>query len=280
MLWRSLFSVFPVDGDLTDMNHDGNTGEDQTPKQPAPPLVLQALDFLHPIFVDKWHNLRMERRKNTLVYSSETSRLSLSRDAIIQALTGDYVSKLIVIYGRTMDSNSKYALVTVSMASPLWRQYLTGAIDDHYVDEKHVLMELAPQARVLQFKQFSPAKAPVPKSKRLTLLDLVDIDETADSISFGHRLNSNSGQPSSGLRLDLAAGVATLTSAPQLPGHYVEIPAGSGTKTPGPVASPTAWTTSMTITKLQVYEAYSLEVSDLAVPRGLRRSSRLQAAEN
>ncbi|KAL1901000.1 hypothetical protein Sste5346_002064 [Sporothrix stenoceras] len=236
-----------------------------------------ALDFLYPIVAaDKWEQLREERRKNTLMYSSETSEGGgLSRDAIVQALTGSYVSKLVVIYGRTTGSNSQPALFTVSMSSPLWRHFLTGAVDDHYVDEKHVLMELAPEARVLQF---SPAKAKAPKSKRLTFLDLVGIDESADSISFGQQPSSSSSS-GSGLFLDLATGVAHLTSAPHLQGHYVEIPAGSGTKTPDPVASPIAWTTSMTITKLEVYEAPAWGVSDLTIQRGLRRSSRLQAAE-
>ncbi|CAK7207510.1 hypothetical protein SEUCBS139899_010320 [Sporothrix eucalyptigena] len=256
LLWRSLFSVFAVD-DLKRLNHN-NLGEDETPEHPPPPLILQALDFLYPL--PSYACTCQSRRKNTLQYTTEAG--GLSRDGIVAALTESYCPKFFVVYGHTTGDSPQPVIFTVSMSSPLWYTFCNGKTDDFLVDDKHLLIEIAPRARVLQYQ---PTKS---KYKKTTFADLVVFDEAADTISFGSR---------SGLILNLATDVATLSSAAdEEPGHYIEIPAGSHTETPKAVVSSTAWTTTMHITKLEVYKTPNEVDQDLAIKRGIRRSSRLQ----
>lgn len=254
LFWRSLFSVFPVNN-LEGLTHN-SLGIDETPEHPLPTLISQALNFLYPLVTDGW--TRWQRRKNGLNYTSETG---WSWDGILAALTNPYYSRLILLYGRTMDDNPQPAIFAVSMSTPLWCTYDVDRTDDYFVDDQHLLMEIAPRARVLQYQPT--------KNTKTTYADLVEVDNTTNTIFFGRH---------PGLCLHVGAGVAHLSAAPQMPGHYAEIPAGPHTKNPEPLASPVAWTTSMTITKLEVYGAPASAYQDLAIMRGLRRSSRLQAA--
>lgn len=242
--------MFSVDN-LERLNYNSR-GEDETPEHPPPPLILQALDFLYPL--PSCGCTRQSRRKNTLLYTSEAD--GLSREGVIAALTKYYRPKFVVCYGHTTDESRQPAIFAVIMPSPLWFTSCNGRTDDFFVDDKHLLIEIAPRARVLQYL---PAKS---KHHKTILTDLVKIDDAADTISFGSR---------SGLILNLAAGVATLSSAAdEEPGHYIEIPAGPHTETPKAVASPTAWTTTMHIAKLEVYNTPTQIDEDLAIMRGLR----------
>ncbi|CAK7203032.1 hypothetical protein SEUCBS139899_005761 [Sporothrix eucalyptigena] len=253
LLWRSLFSVVSVVDDLKGLNHNSR-GIDETPNHPPPPLVLQALDFLYPL--PSCGCTRQRRRKHTLQYTSAAGG-GLSREGVLAALTKHYRPTLVVLYGHTTDKRRQSALFAVLMSSPLWCTCHSGRIDDFFVDDKHLLLEMAPRARVLQYQ-------PATNKHKTIFADLVEIDDMADTISFGSR---------SGLLLDLAAGVATLSSAvePADAGHYVEIPTGPPqTTTPEAMAAPAAWTTSMHITKLEVYTASDGVDQNLAVMRGLR----------
>ncbi|KIH91809.1 hypothetical protein SPBR_01441 [Sporothrix brasiliensis 5110] len=269
LLWRSLFSVFSVPQDLKGLNHD-RCGRDQTPERPPPPLVLQALDFLYPF--PSCGYTRQERRSNTLVYSSEDTAETggMSGDGVMAALTSHYVPMLVIVYGRTTDASRQPAIFAVFTSSPLWTSARRGQTGmQFFVDDKHLLMEIAPRARVLQYQP------PKNKESKTRFTDLVTTDDVADTICFGSR---------SGLTLNFASGVATLFSAAEAAdatdaGHYIEIPAGPYTTDRGPIASPAAWTTSMHITKLEVYRGIDGIDEDLVIRRDLRSNRRRSAAE-
>ncbi|OAA54554.1 hypothetical protein SPI_08800 [Niveomyces insectorum RCEF 264] len=254
LLWRSLFSVFPVDN-MKDVNRD-SSGRDETPKHPPPPLILQALDFLYPLLPNG--HMREERRKNTLKYTSDAD--GLSSDGTLAALTEPHYPKSLVVYGHTAGDSPQPAVLAAITSSPLWCTYCSGRTGNFYVDDKHVLLEMAPHARVLQY---SPTTS---QSNKTTFASLVDVDDARNIISFG-------GHP--GLILDLAAGMATLSSASDRgdPGHYADIPPGPHAKTPKTprtMASLAAWTTTMRIAKLEVYETPVGIDDDLYVMRGGR----------
>lgn len=213
------------------------------------------------------------------MYSTDSD---LSRDGVLKALTWPFSSKFLVVYGTTIDvasqkssrrtrsstqntEDSQTAILAVITSSPLWSIYRTGKIDDFLVDDTHLLLELAPRPRILWYA-----------AEQTKYADLVDTTDDA-LISFGHSATPTADGParSSGLTLNLNAGVATLCSLPgwtKGPAQgYVEIPVGPRNGPPKKVDEPGEWETTVRIQKVEVYSGLGGVPESLTV----RRASRL-----
>lgn len=265
LLWRGLFSASAA-------SSDNNTH--------PPPLLSHAIDYFVPLPRDAssrhgrhgrhgrhhgHHRQHHGRRNDTLVYA-EHAGAGLSRDGVLAALMWPYGAKLAVVYGdvAAADARAQPAIFAVMAASPVWCTYATGARSDFFVDDTHVLLEMAPRPRVLRYRGAATA----------TLAELVAAPGDG-ALSFGAvRQPNGDARTSSGLVLDFPACVATLCSVPEDSHGYAEIAPGPSAEAPNQVTPPAAWTTTMRIRTIEVYTGPDGVPVDLGVTRGTRQSTR------
>ncbi|ERT01031.1 hypothetical protein HMPREF1624_02268 [Sporothrix schenckii ATCC 58251] len=177
LLWRTLFSQLLAHAD----GHFDDTS--------LLPLASQAINFLHPMSQTGMdHHLH---RPMTLTCVSDGCA------DVLRALTWPYQSKLVVVYGACSHGPQigQAAAYVIMTSSPLWCTYMTGAVDDFYVDDKHLLFELAPNPRVMQY--CSPPNT-------ATFSEIVDVS-SPDIVTFGHKNGR-------GLSLNFSTRLVTLSA--------------------------------------------------------------------
>ncbi len=200
------------------------------------------------------------------------------RSDVLAALTWPYGPKFVIIYGTTAadsrtspestqdkaekDQESLPALIVAITSSPLWCLYKTGKRDNFLVGEAHMLIELAPQPRILWHC-----------AKDIKYADIIDIT-VQDEIRFrDHGTNSvDATASSSGLCLNFNTSLATLNSAqPDVGKHksgYVELSVGPHHGPPRTLDGPQAWSTVVRMKRIEVYNnnkgvSVGLSVRDL-----------------
>lgn len=207
--------------------------------QHPPSFILQALDFLLPVASDL--SARQRRWESTLRYTVESKDLDAAK--FVTAMTAELKPKLVVVYGTIHPPDDacnsidpSRALFVVLTSSPPWCRYSEGMMD-YLVGTEHVILQLAPQARVLW--------CPHEHAKYVDMLHL-----TADSISFG--LSRHSPTTDSGFVMNFGSGLLTLCSSGKADDGYVEIeigPVGSAR----PKSEPQVWQTVANIEKVELY---------------------------
>lgn len=168
-----------------------------------------------------------------------------------------------VIYGNKAGTGEPSVFV-ILMSSPLWCRYTTGAIDDFYVDDEHLLFEITLHPRVMQFR-------PQGKTK---FADIVNVSKQSalsfGTVQTGHTTRKIAPTAVSGLTLNLESRTATMSSAANAgTDHvgYVELPAGQHTTPPTSLETATPWTSSISVTKIDVYDGEFGVISGLCVKR-------------
>jgi hypothetical protein len=189
---------------------------------------------------------------NTGVATSNTRWSTITRDwrkvsclftFHVMAVLFNPNPKRVIIYGISagcedtdyIDQPAIYAILT---SSPIWCICTTGAIDDFYVDEGHLLFEISPFPRALQCHSMK-------KTKFANIISMPN----GNTVSFGDSNNKEQHAryrlPSTiqpcGLTLDFSTGQSTLSSTPsnhindaQKTG-YIEIPVGPHAAPPSPL---------------------------------------------
>jgi len=187
---------------------------------------------------------------------------------------------MIIVYGRTSSSGSEAAaavgsqdqvwndtgstIFVVMTKSPLWCNYKTGKINDFFVGDGHVLLELAPKARALWCSH--------PSTK---FADLVGIHDS-HTLSFGRSTTApgDSQDTGSGLHIDFEAGVVSLRHAPSntenREGDYVEVDVGPQGGPPRKLDRVQPWETVIHLRKIEVYSFPNGVENGLGTARSVR----------
>ncbi len=191
---------------------------DPSPQPHPPALILQAVHLLYPFSRNKGKHDHLKWQQSVLECTAHLESNS-SKSDVLAALTWPYGPKFVIIHGTTAtdsrtspestqndakkDRDCLPALIVAITSSPLWCNFKTGRRGDFFVGEAHVLMELAPQPRILWYS-----------TKDSQYSDIVDI-LVHDEIRFtDHATDAVSATaPSSGLSLNFNTGLATLNSA-------------------------------------------------------------------
>ncbi|KIH92477.1 hypothetical protein SPBR_02489 [Sporothrix brasiliensis 5110] len=251
LLWRTLFSQLLTDSDC---HSDGAS---------LLPLASQAINFLHPLSQTGMDHY-LHRQKNLTCVSHGCAD-------VLRALTWPYQPKLVVVCGACSHGPQigQAAVYVITTSSPLWCTYTTGAVDDFYVDDQHLLFELAPNPRVIQY--CSPPKT-------ATFSEIVDV-ASPDIVSFGQKNGC-------GLSLNFRTNLVTISyeteGHTQKHGGYNEIPIGPHQTPPDPTRMQKSWTSSAHIERIEPNTASNLtqeRVSTAYYPAGLKQSAgRVNAA--
>lgn len=148
--------------------------------------------------------------------------------------------------GSSVDRPVVFAIIT---SSPLWCTYKNGKVDDFFVGESHLLVQLTPQARMLKHTK-----------TKAKYTDVVDIAQTGQLI-FGRTPSS------SGLTLDFETGVAILSSSDAESGEYMEIPVRGEEASSRTLHRARTWKTTARMDSVEVYTLARGVADDLVEPR-------------